>query len=296
VLAAYITVCVVWGSTYLAIRVGVEHVPPALLAGVRFIIAGLILLAFARVTGRPLPRRRSDWVTNVVVGVLLLAVGNGLVVWSEQFVASGAAAIFVVTMTLWLVLFDAVIPGRTSQPTLSQIVGLLVGFGGTLLLVGGDVESLRHADWRGPIGLTVAPMAWALGSVYAKRHPLASGPHVSSGIQMLAAGCVLLILATVAGEWPAWHLTTQGAGAIAYLVVIGSLVGYSCYMYMLKHLSPAVVGTYSYLNTVVAVLLGWAILGEPVTGRTVLAMVLVVGSVMWVRRGRRPAVAAGGRG
>jgi len=271
----------------------VGHVPPALLAGVRFTIAGVILLAFARMTGRPLPRRPADWITNAIVGILLLAVANGLVVWSEQYVASGVAAIFVVTMTLWLAFFDAVIPGSTSRPTATQVVGLLLGFAGTVLLVGGDVASLRHADWRGPIGLTIAPMAWALGSVYAKRHPMSSGPHVSSGLQMLAGGIVLLVVATAAGEWPAFHLTAAGAGAIAYLVVMGSLVGYSSYMYVLKHLSPTITGTYTYINTVVAVLLGWAILGETVTGRTLLAMVLVVGSVMWVRRGRKQAVISG---
>jgi drug/metabolite transporter (DMT)-like permease len=192
-------------------------------------------------------------------------------------------------VTLWLALFDAVIPGSVSRPTWRQVTGLLVGFGGTLLLVD-EPGALRDADWRGPLALTVASAAWALGSVYSARRPTESGPEVNSALQMLTGGVVLTLVGSSLGEWHAVHLSARGLGALAYLVVFGSLVGYSCYVYVLRHMAPTVAGTYSYVNTVVAVLLGWLILAEPISGRTILAMAIVLGSVAWVRRAaRKPA-------
>ena len=283
--------CVVWGSTYLAIRIGVTEFPPALFAGVRFLIAGGLLLGAARLLGRRLPARRRDWVTNAVVGCLLLFCGNGLVVWAEQFTPSGVAAIFVVTVTLWLALFDAVIPGSAARPTWRQVAGLFVGFGGTLLLVDADLGALREADWRGPLALTTAAAAWALGSVFSTRRPSEASPEINSALQMLTGGVLLTVLGFLLGEVGQVHWSPRGAGALAYLIVFGSLVGYSSYVYVLRHMAPAVVGTYSYVNTVVAVLLGWAILAEPITRRTVAAMAVVLGSVAWVRRASRRPVA-----
>lgn len=284
--------CVVWGSTYLAIRIGVAEYPPALFAGVRFLIAGSLLLGAARLLGRRLPARRRDWVTNAVVGCLLLFCGNGLVVWAEQFTPSGVAAIFVVTVTLWLALFDAVIPGSPARPTWRQVVGLMAGFCGTLLLVDADVGALRDADWRGPLALTTAAAAWALGSVFSQRRPSEASPEINSALQMLAGGIALTTLGFLLGEGGQVHWSPRGVGALAYLVVFGSLVGYSSYVYVLRHMAPTLVGTSTYVNTVVAVLLGWAILAEPITARTVAAMVVVLGSVVWVRHARRRPVPA----
>jgi drug/metabolite transporter (DMT)-like permease len=276
-------VCVVWGSTYLAIRVGVGELPPALFAGVRFLIAGTVLLGIARVLGRRLPTRPVDWRTNALVGVLLLFCGNGLVVWAEQFTPSGIAAIFVVTVTLWLALCDALIPGSRAKPTWGQAVGLLLGFSGTVLLVGHDLAALRAADWRGPVALTGAAAFWALGSVYSTRHHGEASPEINSALQMLAGGLALTVTGTALGEWGRFALTPRGVAALAYLVVFGSLIGYSSYVYVLRHMAPTLVGTYSYVNTVVAVLLGWLILDEPITGRTVVATTVVLGAVAWVR-------------
>jgi drug/metabolite transporter (DMT)-like permease len=287
VLAAYLVLCVVWGSTYLAIRIGVAEFPPALFAGIRFVIAGALLLTAALLLGRRLPARRRDWITNGVVGFLLLFCGNGLVVWAEQFTASGVAAIIVVTVTLWLALFDAVIPGSPSRPTWRQVAGLLAGFGGTLLLVETDLGELRRTDWRGPLALTTAAAAWAAGSVFSSRRPSEAGPEVNSALQMLAGGIALSLLGLLLGDAGRLHWSPGGVGALAYLIVFGSLVGYSSYVYVLRHMAPTVAGTYSYVNTVVAVLLGWAILGEPITGRTMAAMVIVLGSVAWVRHAAR---------
>jgi drug/metabolite transporter (DMT)-like permease len=293
VLAAYLVLCIVWGSTYLAIRVGVRELPPALFAGIRFLVAATLLLGAVLALGRGLPRRAADWRTNAIVGVLLLLGGNGLVVWAEQFTPSGVTAIFVVTVTLWMALFDAILPGSRSRPSLAQLGGLLLGFLGTVLLVGDDLGALRQADWQGPLGLTAASMSWALGSVYSTRHPTQGSPYGNSALQMLAGGLALTLVGTLRGEWGLVRLTPVGVGALAYLIVFGSLVGYSSYVYVLRHMAPTVVGTYSYVNTVVAVLLGWLILHEPIALRTVLAMGVVLGAVVWVKRGGRAAVRGG---
>lgn len=283
VLAAYGVVGVVWGSTYLAIRVGVRYLPPALLAGMRFVTAGLLLLGLALALGRRLPRRIGDWITAGVVGVMLLGLGNGLVVWAEQYVESGAAAVFVVTSALWMAVFDAVVPGSHTRPTIRQFAALLLGFGGVVLLAGGDPGVIGSKGWLGPAGLVTASASWALGSVYSKRHPVEVSPYIHSALQMLAGGGFLLLVGVAAGEAGNLRLTLPGVGAVAYLIVFGSIVGYTNYVYLLRHAAPAFVGTNTYLNTVIAVLLGWIILDEHLTGRTVVAMAIVLGSVVWVR-------------
>lgn len=273
----------VWGSTYLAIRIAVLHLPPAAMAGLRHVVAGTILLVFVRGTRRPLPARRADWVRLVVSGVLLLGFGNGLVVFAERDVASGIASILGVTVSLWIALFDAVLPGRRYRPSGQQVAGLLLGFGGTLLLAGRDATSLRVAHWGGMAMLTAASASWALGSVYLQRLPPAVGPYASSAVQMLAGGIALLLFATVRGEWSTLQWSLPGMAALAYLILFGSLIGFTAYLYVLRHLPATIAGTYAYANTVVAVFLGWAILGEPLTARALAAMTIVIGSVLWVR-------------
>lgn len=286
VITAYLIVCIVWGSTYLAIRIGVGHMPPALFGGIRFTIAGLILLAIATMLGQTLPRRREDWVTAGVVGTLLLVVGNGLVIWAEQFVESGSAAILIVTGALWMGVFDAVIPGSEARPTLRQFAGLLVGFGGTALLVG-DVDGLQGSGIVPIVALLVASASWALGSVYAKRRHVETGPYVHAALQMIVGGVVMLVIGIVTGELSRFELNRAGVGAIAYLVVFGSIVGYTSYVYLLRHAQAAFIGTHGYVNTVVAVLLGWGVLGEHVTVTTFIAMSIIIGAVIWVRRAQR---------
>ena len=282
-LVAYLLVCVLWGSTYLAIRVGVAVLPPFLFAGLRFFIAGAILLAVALAVGDRLPRRAADWRTQAIVGVLLLAGGNAFVVWAEQYTASGVASIFVVTVALWMAFFDAIIPGGAGDLNWRVVVGLLIGFLGTALLVGASPAAILHADLRGPIALTAASASWSLGSVYGKRHRTETSPYVGAALQMLAGGLAVALVGSALGEWSHWHLSGRGVGAIAYLVVFGSILGYSAYTYALRHASPTIVGTYAYVNPVIAVLLGWLILQEPVSARTFGAMALIVGAVVWIQ-------------
>jgi drug/metabolite transporter (DMT)-like permease len=282
-LIAYLVVCVFWGSTYLAIRVGVGVLPPFLFAGIRFLTAGVLLLGGVLALGDRLPRRPMDWRTQAIVGVLLLAGGNAFVVWAEQYTASGIASIFVVTVALWMAFFDAVIPGGAGALNWRVVAGLGLGFVGTALLVGASPAEILHADLRGPIALTAASASWSLGSVYGKRHKTETSPYVGAALQMIAGGGAVIVLGTALGEWSRWHLSARGAGAMAYLVVFGSILGYSAYTYALRHASPTIVGTYAYVNPVIAVLLGWLILAEPVTARTFLAMVLILGAVVWIQ-------------
>jgi drug/metabolite transporter (DMT)-like permease len=284
VLAAYVTIGLVWGSTYLAIRVGVQHFPPALFGGLRFLIAGSALLVLALALGSPLPRRPRDWVTAAIVGLMLLAAGNGLVIWAEQSVESGLTAILIVTSALWMALFDALIPGSEARPNLRQVTGLVVGFAGIALLVGDHVDNLGDAGLLGPAALLVASGSWALGSVISKRRPVETGPHVNAALQMLFGGAAMALISLCTGEVGRLSLTPAGLAALAYLIVFGSLIAYTSYVYLLRHASPVFVGTAVYVNTVVAVLLGWIILDERVTVRTFVSMAIVLGAVVWVRR------------
>ncbi len=288
VLAAYVTLCLVWGSTFLAIRIGVRSFPPALFSGTRFLAAGLIVLAIALALGRKMPRK-ADWKTAFVVGALLLTLGNGLVVAGSRFVESGTAAILVLGGALWMSLLDAVIPGSEARVTPSQFAGLIVGYAGTLLLNGGNLEALRRADWRGPLFFIGSNICWGLGTVYSKRHPVDGSPEMQSAIQMIAGGAMLVVIGTIFGEWSGFAPTATGWSAILYLMVFGSIVGYSCFVYVLRHTSPTITSTYYYVNTVIAILLGAAVLHEQITARTVAAVILVIGSVIWVQRTGRSA-------
>ena len=281
-LIAYLVVCIFWGSTYLAIKVGVMELPPFLFAGLRFLVAGLLLLAIARALGDPLPRR-SDWRTLAIVGLMLLAGGNAFVVWSEQYISSGVASIFVVTVAMWTALFDAIIPGGQSELNWKVIAGLILGFLGTLLLVGATPAEIAAADKRGPIALTIASASWSLGTVYAKRHPTNASPYMGAAFQMIVGGSAVALVGTLLGEWPAWRMSPRGIGAMAYLVVFGSVLGYSAYAYALRHASATIVGTYAYVNPVIAVILGWLLLHEPVTARTFVAMGMILLAVVWIQ-------------
>ena len=285
-LVAYLLVCLLWGSTYLAIRVGVAVLPPFLFAGTRYLTAGLLLLAGALATGGRLPRRAADWRNLAVVGLFLLAGGNTMVVWSEQFTPSGVASLFVVTVALWMAVFDAALPGG-GRLTWRVVIGLLVGLAGTALLVEADPHQLLHADLRGPLALTGASASWAFGSVFYQRHHADGSPYVGAAIEMLAGGVVVILVGLVTGEARHVHLTARGLAALGYLVVFGSVVGYTAYNYALHHADATAVGTYAYVNPLIAVLLGALVLGEHVGPRTFAAMILILGAVLWIHAARR---------
>jgi drug/metabolite transporter (DMT)-like permease len=292
-LIAYLLVCLVWGSTYLFIRIGVDHhLPPFLFAGMRFLTAGLLLGASVTALGIRLPSRTRDWRILAITGVLFLCGANAMVVWAEQYVASGIASVLVSAMPLWSALFDAALPGGKTPVTWRLAVGLAVGFAGTALLAGITPDQLAAADLRGPIALTFGSACWALGSIYWKRNPTTDvSPYAAASVQMAIAGALLCVFGLAIGEAPRFQLDGAAIGAMAYLILIGSIVGYTAFGYALEYGSAAVVGTYAYVNPVVAVLLGWLVLDEPITGRMLVAMALILGSVLWIQLAGRPGVA-----
>jgi drug/metabolite transporter (DMT)-like permease len=294
-LFAWLLVCVFWGSTYFAIKIGVGVLPPFLFAGLRFVAAGALLLTGTLAFGDRLPRQAKDWIRASIAGVMLLAGGNAFVVWAEQYTPSGVASVFVVTVALWMAFFDSIIPGGSGRLGWRVIVGLLVGFLGTSLLVGASPREILAADLRGPIALTCASAFWSLGSIYAKRQPTAASPYVTAAIQMLAGGTFVTLVGTVLGEWGAWHLSGRGALAMSYLVLFGSIVGYSAYSYALRHAPATIVGTYAYVNPVIAVLLGGVLLSEPITGRMVIAIGMILAAVVWIQFSHRASSVIGNR-
>ena len=287
VLAAYLIVCVVWGSTYLAIRVGVAHVPPFLFAGVRFLTAGVLLGAFALWRGERLPRSPRVWALLAILGGLFFLGGNGGVVWAEQFVPSGLAAIYVVTVALWTALFDSLIPGGKSKLNGRVLTGLVFGFLGSMLLVGVTPDELLRADLAGPVALILGSASWALGTVFGKRLGLKVPVNIASAAQMFAGGAFMLGAGLASREAIPAQVAPEAIWAFLYLVAFGSILTFTAYTYLMRNTSPTVVGAAAYINPIVAVLLGWLFLDEPISARTVLAMGIILSSVLLIQLGTR---------
>jgi drug/metabolite transporter (DMT)-like permease len=280
--AAFISVYIIWGSTYLAIKFAIDTVPPFLMAGARFLAAGLILYAFARARGAARPTA-INWRAAAVVGGLLLLTGNGLVSWGEQAVPSGLAALLISTVPLWMALIEWRLPGGT-WPTLPVMLGILLGLGGVALLFGpGSFAGGKGVSLLAAAIIVLASMSWAAGSLYSRRAPLAASAPLSNGMEMVAGGALLLVLGLVTGEGGQLHLdhiSLRSALALLYLIVFGSIVAFSAYIYMLKTASVARVSTYAYVNPVVAVLLGVAFNGEQLTPLTLIAAAVIVAAVV----------------
>jgi drug/metabolite transporter (DMT)-like permease len=280
----FAVIYIVWGSTYFAIRIAVETIPPFVLGSVRFLVAGAGLYLWSRWRGAPKPTA-LHWRNATIIGALLLMVGNGAVAWAEQRVSSGMTSLLVSTVPLWLVLSEAVLGTR---PTLAKLFGVVAGLVGVALLVlpvGGDLPNTT-VDPLGALVLSVSALSWTVGSLFSRQAVLAQPASMSSAMQMLAGGALLFVLSLLTGEaipfWTAPHVTTASVLAVVYLIVFGSLVGFSTYMWLLKAASPTAVGTYAYVNPLVAVLLGVLFLGETLPPRAVLAMVVIIGSVALV--------------
>ncbi len=283
VLAAFAVVYVVWGSTYLAIQFAVETLPPFLLAGARFLAAGLALLA---IVWRWLPQSPTleQWRGAAIVGCLMLLGGNGLVCWAEKTVPSGIAALLVSTAPIWFVFLDwALFSGP--RPGVAVIAGIAIGMFGVYLLVGpGEIRGARPDLW-GSAALLSACVFWATGSLLARRVALPANVFASTAMQMITAGIALLTVSAAAGEWAALSLANismKSALSMAYLAVFGSLLALTCYTWLIQVSTPARVATYAYVNPVVAVALGAALNGEPLSTRVVLAMSVIVAAVVLI--------------
>jgi len=275
---------IVWGSTYFAIRIGLDTIPPFVMGSVRFLTAGALLYAWARWRGAQKPSA-LEWRNSAIVGALLLFVGNGCVTWAEQRVSSGMTSLLLATVPLWLVLCER---WRGIKPTVAQIVGVLIGLVGVGLLVlpaNGDVTSAAVEPF-GAMLLTIGSLSWTIGSLFSRTALMAKPASLAIAMQMLAGGAMLGVLALITGQWSqliaAPHVSASSAFALLYLIVFGSLVGFSTYMWLIRVASPTAVGTYAYVNPVVAVLLGVLFLHEALPARAVLAMLVIVGGVALV--------------
>ena len=290
---AFVALYVIWGSTYLGIRIAVETLPPFLMAGSRFLLAGTTLYVWARLRSRekPLPRH---WASAAVVGGLLLFGGNGAVSWSERVVPSGLASLIVAALPIWMVAIEALRPGGV-RPTPRTVVGLLLGLVGLGILVGPGLSGAAAAPLLPVAVLTLGSLCWAVGSLYSRSAKLPRTQLLGIGMEMLAGGALLVVAGLLVGEWRVLdvrHVSVRSVAAVFYLALFGSIVAYTAYIWLLQVTTPASVSTYAYVNPVVAVFLGWAFAGEPVTARMLVAAAIIVGSVVIVTtRGRaeRPA-------
>jgi drug/metabolite transporter (DMT)-like permease len=282
VLLSLLALYVIWGSTYLAVSVALETLPPFLLAGTRFMVAGALLYGVLRLRGAPHPTPRQ-WGAAARIGVLLLVLGNGLVVISQQWVSSGVAAVVVSTMPLWLALFTTARGrGHAGAPEVSrrEWIGLLVGFAGAALLhLGGDLRA-AHA---GALLILLAPVAWALGSLYSRSLPLPEGP-MAVAAEMLAGGVVMLGVSALSGEHLAAAPSARSLLALAYLTLFGSIVALSAYTYLLRNTRPAIATSYAYVNPIVAIALGVLLGGERASATTWAAAAIVGAGVVIVSR------------
>ncbi len=285
-LAAFAAIYIIWGSTYLAIRFAIETLPAFLMAGARFVIAGTALYAWSRLRGAPRPTVHN-WGAGAIVGGLLLLGGNGAVVWAEHRIPSGVAALLAGIVPLWIVLLDWLRP-RGRRPRSMVFAGLGLGLGGIVILVGPGQLGGGHVDPVATLAMVLGTFLWALGSLYSRRAPLPASPLMSTALQMLSGGALLLLAAGLGGEWGQFNpaaVSARSALACSYLVVFGSLVAYSAYSWLLRVAPAARVATYAYVNPVVAVLLGWALAGEPLSARTLLAGTVIVTAVVLISRG-----------
>lgn len=280
VVVAFATLYIVWGSTYLAIRVGVRELPPLLFAGARFVAAGLILALYARFTGQAFPRHAREWRTIAVSALFLLVGANGLVVWGEQWVPSNQAALLAAATALWLAGLGAL--GRDGESLSAQrSIGLITGFLGVALLVWPQHGlSIEHLGAQAAV--LGAGLSWAAGSIYMKRAKPTTPPLMAAAMQSLVAGVVLSAAGLADNELARWTWNRQAMLALGYLIVFGSCLAYAAYVWLLHEVSPAALGTYAYINPLVAVILGAWLLSETFSTTQFTGMLVILLGVVLV--------------
>ncbi len=285
VMAAFLAVYLVWGSTYLAIRIAVHDVPPGLLAGIRFVLAGAILVIAARLRGQRLPRALRDWHVILVMGLALIVIGNGFVTWAEQWVASNQAALLIASSALWTAWFGTMGP-RGIRLRAGATVGLLLGFLGVALMIWPDAGVTRAQMW-GVAAILASAVAWSGGMIYGRNAGVAVRPLMLAGLQMLIGGGILTLLGVLSGELDVVRWTLVGIGGVLYLTVFGSLIAYGSYIWLIHQTTPARLATIAYVNPAIATVLGWWVLDEVLTGIQLAGMaVIIVGVAMVAVYGR----------
>lgn len=284
---AWIAICIIWGTTYLAIRIGVKDLPPILFAGLRWLIAGPILFLFLRWKGYA-PPKKKDLIHLAIVGLSLIGIGNGLVVFGEQYVPSGLTALLITTVPFWIVGFESLLP-HGKKLNIKLAGGLVLGLVGVALIFGVDLKSLFRSDYLiGVIGLMLADIGWSAGSIYSKHKKSNVHPLMSASVEMIIAGIVLTTIASALGEFSQLKFTSESLAAFVYLIIFGSLIGYSSYIYAIAHLPVSFVSTYAYINPVIALFLGWLILGEQISYNIIIAAFIILVGVMLVKKGSEP--------
>jgi drug/metabolite transporter (DMT)-like permease len=296
IIAAFASIYVIWGSTYLAIRYAVETIPPFLMGGTRFLVSGALLYIWSRYRGAPRPTR-LHWRNAVIAGGFLLLGGNGAVVWAEQFVPSGLTALLVSILPFWLVIIEWVRPPR-KRPTGAVLVGLVLGFIGIIVLVGpGNIGGNGDVSLIGALVLILGSLSWAIGSFWSRDAELPNSGLMTTGIEMLGGGALLMIVGALSGELShldVHHISRASAVGLGYLITFGSLLGFTSYIWLLDKVSPAHLGTYAYVNPLVAVVLGWAIAGERLSIRTGVAAAIVICGVALITTARKTTTAQSG--
>jgi len=296
IIAAFASIYIIWGSTYLAIRYAIETIPPFIMGGTRFLVSGALLYTWSRYRGAPRPTR-LHWRNAIIAGGFLLLGGNGAVVWAEQFVPSGLTALLVSILPFWLVIIEWVRPPRR-RPSGAVLVGLALGFIGIIVLVGpGNVGGDGDVRVLGALVLILGSLSWAIGSFWSRDAQLPDSGLLTTGMEMLGGGALLVIVGVLSGElshFDVRHVSRASTLGLVYLITFGSLLGFTSYIWLLDKVSPARLGTYAYVNPIVAVLLGWAIAGEALSIRTGVAAAIVICAVALITSARRTTTAQTG--
>lgn len=285
-IAAFAAVYLIWGSTYLAMKYAIESLPSFLMAGTRFLVAGSALFIWARFSSDYEKPKLVHWRTSFIVGAFLLLGGNGAVVVAQHYIPSSLAALLIATEPFWIVLISWLVMGGI-RPSMKVVAGLLIGFIGVFVLISGRGITIGSGDeqiWG--IGLImVSTISWAVGSLYGLRAPAPKSALLAAGMQMLSGGALMFLVGLLKGE-----LTTFNVGdvsitswlALGYLIVFGAIIGFTAYSWLLKNVEPSLASTYAYVNPVIAVILGWAVAGESLTGQTLLGAGVIIGSVVLI--------------
>ncbi len=284
IVLAFAAIYIIWGTTYLGIRLAIETIPPFFMAGIRFLVAGIITFVFLRARGVPMPNL-LQWRSGAIIGALLLVGGNGLVTWSEQEVPSSIAALIVATVPLWMVLFDWLIY-RGISPSKKMVVGLVLGFLGIGLLIGpGQILGINDIRLSAMLILMLAPILWSLGSLYSRQANLPENLFMATAVEMLAGGILLILAGFITGEITQLNLSeisTLSLVSMLYLTIFGSIVALTAYVWLLKNVQAAKVATYTYVNPIIAIFLGWLILSEPLTLQMLVSVVVIIGAVILI--------------
>ena len=281
---AFAAIYLIWGSTFLGIRFTIETMPPLFMSGTRFLLAGLILYLFARLQGNPNPEPKQ-FKTSAIIGVFLVLIGNGGVAWAEQAVPSSMAALLIATVPLWITLLGYLFFGKP-KPGVKTMVGLFLGLAGVLVLIGPDnLMGQGDMDVFSTLVIVAGTVSWAFGSLYAARGKNVAAPIMSSAIQMITGGALQIIVGFIIGEYTDLNFaafSTKSILAFCYLVVFGSLIGFSSYSWLIRVAPPSRVATYAFVNPLVAVLLGWFFANEAITSQMLLAGLLILPSVILI--------------